>query len=184
MQAIRSIRNIALIGFMGVGKTTVGHLLSEMTGYELIDTDRCIERRAGRRITEIFAQEGEEAFRRMERELVAGFEGVSERIISTGGGLVMDPANFASLRRHSLLVCLWATPETIYERVRHQSHRPLLHGPDPLGKIRELLAQRAPVYRKADLMVGVDFRHATDVARHIVRSFRDAQARPLPATEV
>ena len=70
---------------------------------------------------------------------------------------------------------LWAAPETIYERVKNQSHRPLLQAPDPLAKIRELMTLRTPVYREAaDIMVGVDYRHAPEVARHIAKSFQDA----------
>ena len=84
------------------------------------------------------------------------------------------------LKRHALVVCLWARPETLYERVRYQSHRPLLQSPDPLAKIREMLAARTPAYRQADLLVGVDFRSPLDTARHIAAGFR----RTLPPAEL
>ena len=173
----REFRNIALMGFMGTGKTTVGHLLSDLLQFELIDTDRVIEQRTGKRIAEIFAEEGEASFRRIESEVVRELESVTGKVISTGGGTVVNPVNLESLKKHSLLACLWASPETVYERVRHQQHRPLLNTPEPLAKIRELMLARAPWYRAADIIVGVDFRHATEVARHVAKSFRDATRR-------
>ena len=96
--------------------------------------------------------------------------------------LAVNPANIASLRRHALLVCLWATPETIYARVRHQTHRPLLQTPDPLARIRDLLADRTPAYRQADLIVGVDFRSPLETAKHIAAAFQPSTApKPEPA---
>ena len=165
---------------MGAGKSTVGHLLAELLRFRLVDTDKVIEQRAGRRISDIFAQEGEAAFRAHESALVKELEAASDTVISTGGGLVVNPENFASLQAHSLLVCLWASPAVIYERVRHQSHRPLLQAPDPLAMITELLAARAPFYKQADLLVGVDFRAPPESARHIATAFRRLQ--PQPAT--
>ena len=98
---------------------------------------------------------------------------------ATGGGLPMNPANFESLRKHAFVVCLWASPETIYQRVRFQGHRPLLHAENPLERIRTLLAERTPVYRQADLMVGVDFRAPLETARTIVAAFRQARMEAL-----
>ncbi len=184
MASPREYHNIALIGFMGAGKSTVGHLLAELLGFEFLDTDRVIEHRQNRKISEIFAQDGEARFRQLESDLCRELEAVPGRVIATGGGLAVDPANLASLKRHALVVCLWARPETLYERVRHQSHRPLLQNPDPLLRIRELLAARTPAYRQADLLVGVDFRSPLDTARHIAASFRRAlppmETRPEP----
>jgi len=175
MAPTREYRNIALTGFMGAGKSTVGHLLAEILGFEFVDTDRLIEQRQNRRITDIFEKEGEPFFRRLESEVCRELEGVSDRVIATGGGLAVDPSNLESLRRHALVVCLWASPETLYERVRHQGHRPLLQDPDPLGRIRELLAARTHAYRQADILVGVDFRAPLDTARQIASGFRRAR---------
>lgn len=175
MEPTREYRNIALTGFMGAGKSTVGHILAELLGFEFVDTDRLIEQRQNRRISEIFEQDGEPFFRRLESELCRELESSSRRVIATGGGLAVDPANLESLRRHALVVCLWASPETLHERVRHQGHRPLLQDPDPLGRIRELLAARTPAYRKADILVGVDFRAPLDTARQIASGFRRAR---------
>ena len=172
VQPQRQYHNIALVGFMGVGKSTVGQILAEMLGFEFIDTDRVIETREGRRISDIFAQEGESHFRALETQLIQEFETHQGVILSTGGGLVVRPENLASLRSHCLVVCLWASPAVIYERVRYQGHRPLLQTPDPQARIAELLNQRKPAYQQADILVGVDFRSPQETAQYITNSFR------------
>ncbi|MGC3957867.1 MAG: shikimate kinase [Verrucomicrobiota bacterium] len=172
MTAARNIQNIALIGFMGTGKSTVGRLLAEQLKFEFLDTDVLIEHRSGKKITEIFAQNGEPAFRQLEAQLVAELTSRTHTIISTGGGLPTNPANLESLKAHSLVICLWASPERIYERVREQSHRPLLHDPDPLGKIRALLATREKFYKQADVLINSDLRSAREVAQQVVNQFR------------
>lgn len=172
MHTPRQYRNIALVGFMGVGKSTVGQVLAAILGFEFYDTDRIIETRAGKKISDIFAQDGEARFRAMESELVRELEARQGMVISTGGGLVVNPDNMASLKKHSLVVCLWASPAVIFNRVRHQAHRPLLQTPDPEAKIMEMLELRRPSYQQADVLVGVDFRSAGDTARHLAQSFR------------
>ncbi len=176
MASDRLYRNIALIGFMGVGKSTVGTLVAGLLDFELVDTDRVIEERTGRRVSDIFATDGEPAFRTMEADLVRELESAQAKVIATGGGLPMNPANFASLQQHAFIACLWASAETIYQRVRYQSHRPLLQTPDPAARIREMLAVRGPVYRQADLLVGVDFRAPPESARLIAIAYRQAIA--------
>ena len=172
MQSPRPYHNIALVGFMGVGKSTIGQILAGMLDFEFVDTDRVIETREGRRISEIFAQEGETRFRDLETNLIREYETQQGLILSTGGGLVVRPENLASLRTHALIVCLWASPAVIYERVRYQGHRPLLQTPDPQGRIAELLEQRKPAYQQADILVGVDFRSPQETAQYITNSFR------------
>lgn len=172
----RQYRNIALVGFMGVGKSTVGQILASNLGFEFVDTDRVIESATGRRIADIFAQDGEPAFRALESSLATQLEARSGLVISTGGGFVVNPSNLESLRRHALVVCLWASPGVIHERVRHQSHRPLLQTPDPQAKIAELLEKRRPAYQESDILVGVDFRSASETARQVANSFRRLQS--------
>ena len=176
----RQYHNLTLIGFMGAGKSTVASMAAALLRFQVVDTDRVIEERAGCRISEMFEKEGEGAFRDREAALVSELESVKDRVIATGGGLPMNPANLASLKRHSFVVCLWASPETIYNRVRSQGHRPLLQTPDPLASIRELLTKRAPVYRQADLLVGVDFRAPLETARTLVTGFRQARSSASP----
>ena len=134
MSTARKIQNIALIGFMGTGKSSVGQLAATQLHFTFLDTDHVIEARAGKTISEIFAEQGEPAFRELERKILGELVARKRTVISTGGGLPANPENLASLKTHSLVVCLWASPEKIWERVRNQTHRPLLKEADPLAK--------------------------------------------------
>jgi len=172
MQHLRPPANLALIGFMGTGKTSVGRLVADLLQFDFLDTDELIQARTGRTIADIFAKDGEPAFRQLEREVVRDLAEHKKTVIATGGGLPTNAENLAALKKFALVVCLWAAPEKIWERVRHQSHRPLLHDPDPQKKIRELLAQRAPFYRQADVLVNTDSRSAREVAQQIALQFK------------
>jgi shikimate kinase len=167
----RHIRNLALIGFMGTGKSSVGRLAAEQLRFEFVDTDQLIESLTGKTISDIFAQHGEDAFREYERQVVAQLATRERTVISAGGGLAANQANLDSLKSHALVVCLWAAPEKIWERVRHQTHRPLLHDPDPLGKIRALLAGREPYYRQADVLMNTGLRPLREVVQQVVHQF-------------
>jgi shikimate kinase len=171
----RHIHNIALIGFMGTGKSSVGQIVAAQLHLTFLDTDQAIESRVGKSISEVFSQNGEAAFREMEHKLVLELESKTNLLISTGGGLPINPDNLASLKKHSLVVCLWASPEKIWDRVRHQSHRPLLHDPDPLAKIRNLLTVREPFYREADVLVNTELRSVKEVAQQIAHQFQLAK---------
>lgn len=168
----RRFSNIALVGFMGTGKSTVGQIVASMLHFRFLDTDEMIESKAGKRISEIFASEGEEKFRDYEKQVVTQLRELTGVVISTGGGMVTRPENLASLKEHSLVVCLWCSPETIFRRVGHQSHRPLLQVERPLERIRELLQERAPFYRQADVLLNSEFRKPREVATHVVHQFR------------
>lgn len=142
-------KNIILTGFMGTGKTTVGKLLAAELGYEFIDTDKVIETRCGRSITEIFRESGEDTFRSMEADLVRELAEQEGLVIATGGRLMLDPVNAAALSRKGLVFCLAATPKEILSRVmKKKRSRPLLNVPEPGERIIELLAQRADGYRR------------------------------------
>ena len=142
--------NIILIGMMGCGKSTVGRTLHQRLGYPLVDMDHEIERTAGKSITRIFADDGEECFRDMEtgflRELVAA--GVPRQIISTGGGVIGREENRRMLRALGYVVWLDAPMQDILERTSKSRHRPLLHNADPAEKMRELMDRRAPLYQE------------------------------------
>ena len=178
MDPSRHISNLALAGFMGTGKSTVGQIVAGMLRFEFIDTDVMIERIAQKRVPEIFASEGEAQFRAYECQVVEELQSRNSTVIATGGGLICNDENLASLKSHALVVCLWSSPETIYKRVAHQVHRPLLQVEDPKARIRQLLEERAPFYRQADVLLSTEFRSAREVATHVVHQFRSVQALP------
>ena len=167
--------NIALIGFMGTGKSSVGRMVATLLQFRFIDTDEFIEEQTDRRITEIFQTDGEPAFRELERRMLSEMARWKDTVIATGGGLAAQRGNLDALKQCAYTVCLWASPEAIWERVKHQTHRPLLHDPDPLGKIRTLLAQREPFYRKADLLITTEQRPIRQIAQQVVHEYQ-AQA--------
>ncbi len=178
MNETPTIRNLALVGFMGTGKSTVGRHVAEELGFTFLDTDELIEKRAGKPITRIFAEDGEPVFRQLESALVREFEARTGCVIATGGGLIVNPDNLASLKRHALVICLWASPEAIWQRTHHQSHRPLLNCDQPLEKIRTLLAAREPFYRQADVLVNTEFRGQREVTHQIIHHFQQSQGKP------
>jgi shikimate kinase len=162
---------------MGTGKSSVGRVVAEMLQFRFLDTDHIIEERAGTTIKDIFGQHGEAAFRDLERRLVEELAQSNDTVIATGGGLPVNPANMASLKSHALVVCLWASPEKIFERVRAHTHRPLLNESDPLAKIRELLAIREPFYRQADVLINTEMRALREIATHVAHEFQLARQR-------
>jgi shikimate kinase len=175
MSSTRQLRNIALIGFMGTGKSSVGRLIADQLHFSLIDTDELIESRTGKSVAEIFAGEGEPAFRQHEQKVVAELSARKRAVISTGGGVGASEHNLASLKEHALVVCLWASPEKIWERVRTQTHRPLLQEADPLAKIRQLLAAREKCYKNADVLLNTEVRSLKEVAQQVLHQFNLAR---------
>lgn len=150
--------NIVLIGFMGSGKTTVGLRLSYRMRRAIEDTDKLIERRMGKSISEVFAREGETFFRLQETALLQDLiEKRNHQIISVGGGTPVREENRELLKKLGTVVYFRAKPETIYERVKADTSRPLLQCEDPLQKIRDLLQQRKEAYEScADIIIDVD----------------------------
>jgi shikimate kinase len=175
VMASRDIRNLALVGFMGSGKSTVGRLVARELGMTFVDTDELIEQRAGLRIPEIFARHGEAAFRDHERRVLEELVGEAGRVIATGGGLVCQPGNMDLLKTGALVVCLWAAADTIWERVRSQTHRPLLQVPEPRAEVSRLLAIREPFYRGSDVLVNSGLRSLREVAAQVAHHYRSAR---------
>ena len=164
----RQIRNI---GFMGTGKSSVGRLIADQLNFEFIDTDDWIEQQSGKSVSRIFAEDGEPVFRQWENQVVLQLGTSTSTVISTGGGLGANEKHLERLKDHSVVVCLWASPEKIWSRVQHQSHRPLLQDPDPLLKIRQLLASREAVYKQADVLLNTDLRSVREVAQLAVHHY-------------
>jgi shikimate kinase len=142
---------------MGSGKTSVGLRLASTLGYDFVDTDKLIEQRAGRKISEIFATDGEPAFRAMESEAIANLTGSQSKVIATGGGAVLDPQNRHVFTTLGLTVYLKATARELYQRVKNDTNRPLLQVEDPKAEVARLLAAREPLYRlAADIIVDTE----------------------------
>ena len=163
--------NVALTGFMGAGKSTVGRRLARILGLPFVDADAQIEREHGS-IAEIFARDGEAQFRRLESSVLERLASAGPQVIAVGGGAVLDPRNRRLLRRNGVIVHLAISPQAAYRRVAHRSHRPML-GPRPdLATIEKLLAARRPAYSDNDLEVTVDGRSPSALAHVIARWYR------------
>lgn len=149
-------RNLVLIGFSFTGKSTVARLLARRLRWRLVDTDRIIRERTGRTPQEIFATQGEAAFREIERQIVQEVCRGQRQVIATGGGAPIDPAGRSAIFDGNVVVLLDASPEVIFDRLTRSAsgeHRPMLDSADPLGRIRSLKQQRDPIYRQAHLVV-------------------------------
>ena len=164
--------NLYFVGFMGTGKTTVGRAVAQRMDYQLFDSDVEIERLAGKSIAEIFAAEGEPAFRAMERKFIEQGHPAERCVVACGGGLVVQPGMLELLKTKGVVICLHATLETILKRTQGSRHRPLLNVDDPMDRIRTLYAQRELVYRQAGTMVLTDGRQLNDIVAHVIRTYR------------
>ena len=187
-------KNIILVGFMASGKSHVGRILAQRTGRPLADSDELIVARAGKSVERIFAEDGEAAFRTLERAVISELCAGSGRIISAGGGAFVDPDNRRTMRAGGQVFCLHARPETIYKRLAATNPgsdipepdnpesaddnpgaapvRPLLAGDNPLERIRELLAQRAPAYNQAHHRIDTDTLAPEQVAERVLELFQ------------
>ncbi|MDR3092199.1 MAG: shikimate kinase [Clostridiales bacterium] len=161
--------NIALIGFAGCGKTSAGARLSEILGFAFIDTDSAVEERAGLPIPLIFEKFGEARFRELEAEITAEAARSGGAVIATGGGVIKNPENMRVLKESGKVVYMRVGAEEIYERLRDDNSRPLLLAEDKLGRIRQLMDERAPVYEKyADISADVGALPPEGAARLII----------------
>jgi len=162
--------NIALIGFMGTGKTAVGKLLAGRLGKEFIELDAFIEKKAGKTIPEIFARDGEIAFRELEIEVTKDVAERENAVMACGGGVVLNQINIDRLRVHSVIVYLTASPEAILERTASdRDERPLLVAEDKTAKVKSLLEFRRPFYeRAADITVDTSGLEVPGVVEQII----------------
>lgn len=164
--------NIVLIGFMGSGKTTVGQALSVKCGREFLDTDALIEVNEGRKISEIFAKEGEAHFRKLEYAVLNNLTEAKDKIISTGGGIVTYPDNRELLKKAGKVIYLRVSPETVIKRLEGDISRPLLMGEDKLSRVEELLSLRRALYEStADRIIDVDDLSVEEIVDSIMKDF-------------
>lgn len=140
---------LVLVGMPGCGKSTVGRHLARRLGLDFQDSDHVIEQRLGCSIRDYFAREGEAAFRDLEEQVLDELTATGGRVLATGGGAVLRPANRERLRERSQVVYLRSTPEELHRRLRHDTTRPLLQVADPLARLRTMYAERDPLYREA-----------------------------------
>ena len=145
------MNNVILVGYMGCGKTTIGKHLARIGKYRFVDTDEEIETQQGRSIRDIFATEGEAAFRDMETAYLEELllQEKTGMVLSTGGGMPLRERNRELLQRLGTVIYLKTKPETVYERVKGDTKRPLLQCENPLARIREMLEKRGPLYDEA-----------------------------------
>lgn len=159
---------IYLIGFMGAGKTTVARQLSLSVNRPVMDTDEEIIKRIGMSIRDYFAQEGEEAFREMEHEVLKEISRGSDAIISCGGGVALRADNLTCMQTYGKTFWLTATPETILRRVKRDESRPLLNGKKSVRDIEKLMGERVRFYEKAaDYQIVTDGKSPKEIAREI-----------------
>jgi len=173
-----NLRNIALIGFSTTGKSKVAQKVAGYLGWGFIDTDDEIVRLSGKSIPEIFEQDGEDKFRKLERSILEKACGQEKVIIATGGGVILNPQNRELLVQSSTVVCLEAKVETIYQRLLQDTLysdnpvvRPLLTGDNPLDQIRNIKSSRQPYYAIADWVVSTDNLTIDEVCQEVIRGW-------------
>jgi len=161
--------SIALIGFMGTGKTVVGKALADKLGIEFVELDYLIEEKAGKSIPEIFRQDDEVVFRELEIEVTKDVADSKNQVIACGGGIVLNKINIDRLKKESVIVYLTASPEVILKRVSDYDERPLLKVTDPAQAIQELLRFRKPFYEQAaDIKIDTSKLDVNSVVEQII----------------
>ena len=161
--------HIFLIGFMGCGKSTNAACLAEMTGARQVEMDQMIVENEGMAIADIFKEKGEPYFRELETDLIQSFVGVEPAVISCGGGAVLKEENVRLMKESGKIVLLTAEPETIYERVKDSTERPVLNGNMNVGYIEELMEKRRPKYEAAaDVTIATDGKTSEEICEEIL----------------
>jgi len=164
--------NLYFVGFMGTGKTTVSRIVAARLGHRWVDSDHEIERQQGRAITDIFATDGEAAFRGMERDFITTGHPAERTVVACGGGLVIQDGMLAALQERGVVICLHATVDTILRRTAGNRARPLLNVEDPEERVRTLYAARDPIYRRSGSVILTDNRPQIDIVQHVLRVYR------------
>ncbi len=170
--------NIALIGFMGTGKTAVGQLLANKLGKKFVELDLLIEQKAGKSIPDIFQQDGEIGFRELEIKVAKEAANKQDSVIACGGGIVLNKINVDRLKESAIIVYLTASPGVILKRVANEEgQRPLLEVDNPTLTIREMLSFREPFYeRAADITINTSKLDIDSVAEQIIEKLKDDES--------
>lgn len=162
--------SIALIGFMGTGKTTISKVLSKRLNRELIDTDKAIEKKAGITIAEIFEKHGEDGFRDIESHIIKDLKDKRGAIISFGGGVCLREENISNIRENHKVILLEVSSKAIFERVSRDSKRPVLKGKTDIASIEKIMDKRKASYRRcADKVIYTDGKTISEIADIIIK---------------
>jgi shikimate kinase len=165
--------NIVLIGFMCSGKSRVGRALASRRGWPHLDTDELVMKKAGVSIADLIRTKGEPEFRLLERQTVKEIASLDNHVISTGGGVPLNPANMRDLSGNGKLVWLKVRPETVLRRAGNIASRPLIDPANPLASIKQKLKDRLPAYSQASYSLDTDELTADQVADQINRKLGD-----------
>lgn len=160
-------KNLILIGMMGSGKSTIGWLLAEALELSFFDVDKEIEEETGYSISEIFKREGESAFREVEHQILQKLIHQTPCVIATGGGVFVEKQNRDLLKQNGIIFYLKASPEVLFERTRHTSHRPLLQTNNPLQSLKDLLKKRSFFYEQADHKINVENKSPSEIVEQL-----------------
>ena len=163
------MKNIVLLGFMGTGKTVVGKKVARKLKMEYLDVDDLIEEEARIPISEVFSRFGEDHFRDLESKMVERVAQYENKVMATGGGIVLRKENMDNLRKKGVLICLTARPEVILERTKGEHHRPLLEVDYPLVTIKGPLKFRAPYYAQADYSLDTSLLTIDQVVEEVIK---------------
>ncbi len=170
--------NLVLAGFMGCGKSTVGRLLAEKLGYTFCDSDCVIEQREGAAISQIFADNGEDYFRKLEKTVIKELSSKDGLVIATGGGAVLNPENAENLRKTGVVFFLEITPETVLKRLENDISRPLLMRNDKAKAITTLMSERKPLYTAVAHFVVNAENTPENVAEQIIELYIKNRSKP------
>ncbi|MDO8427907.1 MAG: type I 3-dehydroquinate dehydratase [Candidatus Diapherotrites archaeon] len=160
--------NIVLTGFMGCGKTTVGKALAEKIKKRFIDTDELIQKTAGKTISEIFAEQGEKKFRKLESKTISQVSKLDNQVIATGGGSVLNPENLKVLNRNGVILFLNTSNDVILKRIENQKNRPLMSVQNQKKQVQKLMKKRMPFYTQADYILDANC-SITEIVNEIQR---------------
>jgi shikimate kinase len=160
--------NVYLVGFMGTGKTEVAKKVSNKSNLTFVEMDKLIEEKEQSSINDIFRDKGEAYFRQLEKEILKQIALHDKQIVSCGGGVVTDEENIEKMKKTGIVICLEASAEVIYERIKNHGHRPLLNVAKPREKIEQLLQKRKSFYRKADFSIDTSKLNVEEVAQEII----------------
>jgi shikimate kinase len=163
--------NLYLVGFMATGKTTTGRAVAAKLGFQALDSDHEIERRSGKSVAKIFAEDGEAAFRGLERTFIESGHPSRGVVLACGGGLVVQPGMLALLQSKGVVICLHASLATILRRTAQNQSRPLLNVENPEERIRRLFAEREEIYKRAGTVILTDFRPQHEMVMHVMRTY-------------